>query len=125
MTDIIKRLKEATGPDRELDCDIAISLDFIATREYWSYDYAQTVAHYTASIDAALALVERMLPGWYYTITSHNTSMGNKPWCDLATHEYIHGDVLVEGVYFESAGPTIPLAILTALFTALEAKAHD
>ena len=75
LVDLRERVKKATGPDRELDCDLFVAA---ADSPFVSYypecvlaaqagftarlEIAQIPA-YTASIDAALALVERMLPG--------------------------------------------------------------
>lgn len=68
ISSLIKRLEEATGPDRELDADLAIACDLISEREWWSTDYLKfgLVPCYTASVDAAIALAERVLGpvGW-------------------------------------------------------------
>lgn len=65
--DIIKRLEQADGPSRELD---------LAIGEYWpdpkpfSSSINQQrggkppVFRFTDSLDASIALVERLLPGW-------------------------------------------------------------
>jgi len=109
-SDIIKRLKAATGPDRELDFSIEKfnlgDLGYVV--DHW--DTAQRhsiVAHYTASIDAALELVERMLPGWGVKVDTCGQAVlyagGKSDW------------------YLEDASSP-PLAILLALFCALEAQ---
>lgn len=76
LTPLLSRVEEATGPDRELDRDIAEHFyPEILTREHrvvvggqfaWQHPtYGLTrCEHYTASLDAALALCERVLPGW-------------------------------------------------------------
>lgn len=85
--DLLARVEAATGPDRELDA--ALWLDFTpgATRRastvksskgLWpDYTIDETreaggalivVPAYTASLDAALALVERVLPGWVWSV---------------------------------------------------------
>ena len=61
----------------------------------------------TTSIDAALALVDKMLPGWFYRVCPK--------YCELTHPKYRAKDV-------DGHGATPALAILTALFTALEAK---
>ena len=88
MTDIaglIERLEAATGPDRELDAAIVAHFNNASVRRYppqtdfgpgarwqfWSRDGAHflgseskfPVPPLTASLDAALALVERVRPG--------------------------------------------------------------
>lgn len=85
MTDLIKRLEEAEAGSRELDCEIAVLLDgFFTLPPMWEggpigYGYTDKsgarvspghggdllVRCYTTSLDAALALAERVLPqGW-------------------------------------------------------------
>ena len=76
--EIIKRLEGLTGPEREVDADIYIALHIPAERVgkidrlggcvgWWPKDgpseSAIDVTCYTASLDAAVALVERVLPG--------------------------------------------------------------
>jgi len=68
------------------------------------------VPNYTTSIDAALALVERLLPGWSWRI-------GNRPgggaWVLLGTSRQEH------------LGATPALALLSALLAALSSKAGE
>ena len=123
---ILERLRAATGPDRELDALIWLETTDGATRREstvtsstnlwppYTIDETRdatgrliTVPSYTASIDAALALVERMLPGRDIAVYA----FGGKEWrCIIGGH---------------TSWPKLmpaPLAILTALFAALEAK---
>ena len=121
---ILERLRGAHGPDRELDADIAAAVGE-APSDAWTriihkpgvYDLdagcwikdgvLRKPKPYTASIDAALALVERMLPGRDIAVYA----FGGKEWrCIIGGH---------------TSWPKLmpaPLAILTALFAALEAK---
>lgn len=85
--ELITRLEAATGPDREIDLDIAVGLKIAPGGEKWErrngrYDQGGSphlrenrapdpgpwptfsAQPYTASVDAALALLERVLPGW-------------------------------------------------------------
>ena len=55
MTDLIKRLKEAEAGSRELDLAIWSSQGFIGT-------LGEKMGCVTTSLDAALALAERVLP---------------------------------------------------------------
>jgi hypothetical protein len=91
MTNLIKRLEEAEAGSRELDCEIAVLLDgFFTLPPMWEggpigYGYTdksgvrispghggdQLVRRYTTSLDAALALAERVLPGWCWMIERH------------------------------------------------------
>ena len=76
MAKLLARVEAATGPDREIDGALALMEGWTFQKmkgdrepywrkpgatEYWN---RSTLINYTASIDAALALVERMLPGW-------------------------------------------------------------
>ena len=77
---LVERIEAATGPDRELDVEIALSLGIVTEREgntfyghrdygtmvleHDYYDYAggpPELPHYTTSIDAAMTLVPE---GW-------------------------------------------------------------
>lgn len=131
-TDIIERLQNATGPDREIDTSIWMLVTKGATRRHqrvssatyaWKpYVIDETrdaqgviivVPSYTASIDAAIALVERMLSGkvWYVRGKSDGTFF-----CQLYTSESQRGNDP------KANAPSAPLAILVALFRALEAQ---
>jgi len=121
MTDILKRLKEATGSDRELDAAIFWKL-FPGSKP--NLHTAMNIPDYTASIDAALALVERMLPGWDLSLFHRHTKSGwmarvRSPSYDLFCTNIVDGE--------EHCVPSAPIAILAALFTALEAQdtTHD
>jgi len=120
--DIIKRLEGAMGPDRELDWRIADALNIPSK---WSDSTIwppfmkgsaidKEIPLFSSSIDASLALVERMLPdanccgvekdanGWNAYVSRNSVDTGH--WL------------------VEAATLTAPLAILLALFRALEAK---
>jgi hypothetical protein len=87
MTDLLTRLESGVGPDKALDGEV-----WCKTRGYqfvtwdgagavyrdpnapkWDQGIkhrdAGGIAPYTSSIDAALSLVERMLPAWQFTIS--------------------------------------------------------
>lgn len=97
---LARRVAELTGPDREVDAllyvrfecivndgrdgdlgpfDPAISAYLTAgTKIDWLPTTPAAAPRYTASLDAALALVERVRPGWQadLSITSENTCAG-------------------------------------------------
>jgi hypothetical protein len=141
--DIIARLEKATGPDRELDARIHVAMfpdqeimtdggsvggpggirpaaystiglqwpdgDGLEIDPRGLADLIQAPA-YTASLDAALARVGEKLPGWIVRLDIYNsrTSAG------VESHD-------TEPMSFsEGEGPTSPLAVLLALFRALE-----
>lgn len=64
LRDLLERVERATGPDRELD------------RAIWKacgIDYRQSVTQpVTSSVDAALTLIGRVLPGWRVLLDSDN-----------------------------------------------------
>ena len=64
---------------------------------------------WTASLDAAIALVKRVLPGATYEVTT----TGMRPGASI-----LAGAGIGAGAY----APTPPLALLTAMFRALVAK---
>lgn len=126
--DIIDRLGNAQGRDRELDAAIAVAVDgfheFPPAWEGGPLNYAyyeadgtmmlpgnggdQLVPKYTASIDAALALVERLLPGFDWILGRTNDG--------LTIHCQLGGP-------FMHFGATPALAVLVSLFRHLDAEA--
>jgi hypothetical protein len=131
LTELRDLLDAATGPSRELDGDIIAALKMEPDRakegQHWerggfgSADWhlvgrlgASTKTWHapklTASIDTALALVERLLPGWRAVLETFG-KVKVQSFCTLK-----HVDVW--GSHF-GAAPTAPLAILRALVAAL------
>jgi len=139
---IIERLKAATGPDREIDARIKAYLepDFrfmtfpgdirgkrpaeyeplaavINSAGDWQAEFWGDVANicdaekWTSSLDAALALVERMLG---------KTSVYMSSTEEGVLGERFHRAEI--GSFGSQRAATLVLAILCALFTALEAK---
>jgi hypothetical protein len=87
MTDLIKRLEEAEAGSRELDALVFRRFGGPLPKEFagygveltWQADGSATMPvgemqvrydppAYTASLDAALALADRVLPGWYCAV---------------------------------------------------------
>lgn len=140
MTDLpslLARVKEATGPDSKFDQDLWEALTGECThREVKriefdddSYSELKCVAcgadtygkdrwtGISRSLDAALALCERVLPGWEWTIA--------QDWHDgpLYFAELAHR---LEGKKVEIGHPFSPaLALLAALITARMEQKHD
>lgn len=122
---LIGRLRKASGKDRELDYAISEWHRGPASGSFrWAhYD------RYTSSIDAALALVEKVLPGtmircataeWVYQSKSHDWTGGyvnRGPWAvikDWRDHQLAY-----------ATGASLPLAILLAMLVALEKKGKN
>lgn len=144
---LLERVEEANGPDRELDARIAVAFGDIEMRTgkhgiaffhapvqpgdwaflsgctrgedeaFVSLGSCSSTEEYTASVDAALALVERELPGWVWTLCAfrHDTE---KPWADVASKRFVNDEEGSDHEYADSSGATPPLAILAALLSA-------
>lgn len=107
LSELLARVKAATGPDRGLDCDIWCEL---FAPDAMVIDHAARFTPYTASIDAALALVKKLLPGWTVVLTWQPCLNPPEAFCELGGRRPSVGAV------------TEALALLAALLTALEAK---
>lgn len=132
--ELLKRLREATGEDRELDGLIEQALGILPSDAYWSVHnvYGDVVEHWvsgpygaynyhspeelTASLDAAIALVEKMLPGANWRIQFRDGTYKSSAIISRE-HPTKHFDVWVD-----RQGATPALALLIALLEALSAK---
>lgn len=86
LSELIARVEGATGPDRELDALVEIAArneearrtglepkhwaKWVVSRDFWVEDphTAYEPASHTRSVDSALALIERVLPGWSWSV---------------------------------------------------------
>lgn len=73
ITSLIEKLEGAEVGSRELDADVALQVGWtVHPGDNWIGPHAEiAVPDYTTSLDAALALAERVLPGWH---------IGVQPW---------------------------------------------
>lgn len=78
----------------------------------WQYDL-EDAPRYTSSLDAAIGLVERVRPGWLWTISNERDGR-----C-CATLGPAHSTFLLGGD-IESYGATAPVALLAALLASLQ-----
>lgn len=123
MTDLAtlaKLLDEATEPDQELDADIAEASGFRINRDHYTrytqewapyiYDWHGCNKHpmpkFTSSIDAALALMERVLPGCSYDIGRTQ---------DVECYATVYQPGML---YCHKVAPTLALALLKATVAA-------
>jgi hypothetical protein len=136
---LIERVKAATAQDRELDCQIAYALNYevegmaASFRSYCDVHdlkwgeiarhanspqsiLSHNLPRFTASIDAALALVERVLPGCYWTIEA------DACWIRVLTDDDV---AEFQGNKSGMGGRWTPLAILLALLQALKEHSND
>jgi len=105
-----ERVREAEGADREIDWSLyqAFTKDNQAVRNARHLHDGYPL--YTASIDAALALVEMVFPEW-----QHVTWGGVFPYGGMAELRSGAPECLV----FSGKAETLPLAILDAFLTAM------
>jgi len=110
LSDLLARVEAATGPDRELD-DAIVELMFgksmlVITEDAGTVWRNHKAPFYTASIDAALALAERVLP-------DHEIEM----------FQLFHGNgwgVNFRAKHIDTAyAPTPALALIAAILKAL------
>lgn len=124
MLDLIERLEKAEAGSRELDCEIGLIVRTNGRGEIVQWGNGEWVIQdaggpyvvddFTTSLDAALALAERVLPGWSRGVFEDEP--GNQPpW--LATLTEVCDARAVEG--HEGAGATAPLALCIAILRAL------
>lgn len=128
---LLERVEKAEGPDRELDALIEVATfktistdddliyakpvhrdDNCAKGTFWRKSRSgaslHTAPEYTDSIDGAVALVERCLPGWIWDASSTGTA-----WVQSPGGDHFSGQI-------KPYKP--PLAILSALLRALLAQ---
>ena len=122
---LLERVRAAKGPDYEIDCEIAQALEFETT---FSEDDGSCfvrfqpgalimlpVPSYTASVDAALALVERKLPGAEMKLQINGPDRDWQTACvRVSPLTMLCGEC-----------PTLPLAIVSALLQALKDSSHE
>jgi hypothetical protein len=124
LSELLERVKAATGPDRELDDAIRHAIDgkMVEPQLLWRETFP-----YTASIDDALALTERMLPGWAWCVQKIVGVPSRAPTQDCEADLWVPAAKDAQIVWagkrrFRADGATPALAILAALLSALEAK---
>jgi len=146
MQKLLERVRAAEGPDRELDAFLCEAFDLPKCQEpdclpdvlrriidcvKVTHDEDPDVPFYTSSIDSALALVERLLPGWQWLVRS--ASKDGKCFARLESPDFADvvweaGDKetrdIIRGEEALGKAATPPIAILAALLSALLAPAR-
>jgi hypothetical protein len=116
LSELRERVERASGADPEMDIDIWCEIfapDAIAV------DFGFRAPPYAASIDAALALVERRLGVYSIKVTIDPSGEG----ADLTWWpEGLSGE---RELHFKAVSNSACLAILTALLRALESQEQD
>lgn len=121
ITSLIEKLEGAEVGSRELDADVALQVGWtVHPGDNWIGPHAEiAVPDYTTSLDDALALADRVLPG-------HDWSLGHLPTSDDADHQEHHefGCFFYAHPHVASRqdglghGATAPLAMVTAILRA-------
>ncbi len=70
---LITRLSKLDAPDREVDALIGKHLFPDEAKSFFDFN----APAYTASVDAAIALAERVLPGWGWELASNTSHIKN------------------------------------------------
>lgn len=121
LSSLIERLEKAEGPDTELDVDIAIALNIIPSREWWSFNYIKSgiLGHYTGTIDAAATLASRMLPSWHADIDL----LSHPPMSEKFGARLFDANGSWRNIAAEAVTPA--LALVLATLRALQSKGGD
>ena len=127
MTDLpalLARVEAAVGPNTMLDVDLCVFLHQYSEQGYERFGRHFPVGYYvaeqgiapayTASLDAALALVERVQPDWWPGFQKNRHTNDWSAWLEKA------GRPADEGI--EVTAPTAPLALLAALLRSLSTE---
>lgn len=141
LPDLIAKLEQAEGPSRELDAEIRAMLfagdDAYAAKSPFNGEWCvykgvdrngreklhenRTVPHalwngeYTASIDAAVALVNRVLPDAFWIVSRGRLRL-EEP---LYAAQILFG---VDEILGEAEGNSLPIVIVLAILRALSSK---
>lgn len=144
LQDLLRRVESATGADRELDRDLFMALvpcdrapfrywapvdehnGHGEPREGWVYyaphcGQAIEVPAYTASLDAALALVERCDPGFKWRVAAYTPAEAQACGIDRAERPF-WATCGLPSEQEQATGKTPALALLAALLRALNTK---
>ena len=154
LSDIIERLEKAEAGSHKLDEAIALSVvgmtkknrlaEFPSHDPVWEFTDGRTsgsshaiVPRYTTSVDAAISLAGKVLPGWAWKLGT--CCVSDDAWVTPDFNSPVHGERLkrefpnlVAGSVFDagvdidlrpSGRPAIALCI--AILTALKAKAQQ
>lgn len=121
---LIERLRGMTGPDREVDAEIASATGWtheVNTEEDYECwrdpdERARYLPRFTSSVDSALAFTDRVLPGCAVRI---QRNLNGTMWAQLQRRAADNARLF--DVWSESGEQaSLPLAILLATLTALQ-----
>lgn len=111
LSDLIERVKKATGPDRELDANVMNAIArkpsgrWLAEDDPWQNKEDDDLApEVTSDLSAAVALTERVLPGCDWSLERY----ADNAWAFVSGHS--------------AEAPTPALALVLATLMAVQAK---
>lgn len=112
LRELLERVEKATGPNTEIEVELIQR--FISAKEGDLHRrYTIAVYGFTSSIDAAIALVERVRPGWAWNVG--NVGEEDRPSVALTVPFEPYQD-------FVAHGATPALAVIAALLRSLIAE---
>jgi len=128
LAELLERVKAATGPDSELADAVWLAVvpgaqrvnkmaQWPEEKPIWEYfdpernTYSRFIPNILGSIDAALALTERILPGHQWMLDKQPDHFDCVIW-----------DGVTPKAKANETAPTLPLSILAALLSALIAQ---
>lgn len=135
MEDLIKRLEAAEAGDQDLSLEVNIALEGgepvgktanYVMEPYWAIRRPNPAyvggfengPNYpvTTSLDAALALAERVLPGWLWDVTTITTAVGGlrKPLASVVRPDQPEGEEIKTWGYASAPALALCIAILRA-----------
>ena len=118
---LIDRLSKLEGPDREVDAAIWMHLiEKPGINDKIDRDMVGRYPSYTASIDAAIALAEIVLPGWKWRVG--RTELFPNGWAYVHKYDPSNCDRTDEAACADGKAATPAIALLIALLRAKEAS---
>lgn len=120
LTSLIERLEKAEGPSRELDRAIWEAFGS-PSRSDGVPEFAGFlgIAMFSSSIDAAVSLAERVLPGWFFEHIG-NDAMGEDDYMSWLGWTVELSPGMSAGA--QGQAKTLPIAIVIATLRALQSK---
>ena len=137
-SNLITRLSKLDAPDRGMDAEIEVAVRRIEAarsglaEEYWAnwqaspdgtvYDPHTRYSSnpFTASVDAAIALAERVLPGWKWRVG--RTELFPNGWAYVHKYDPSNCDRKDEAACADGRAANPAIALLIALLRAKEAS---
>lgn len=144
LSSLIARLEAAEGPSRGLDAEISAIVEphlfdapgFTPIRPIpaFRYDPSENVIRFeggglmdvrffppvTSSIDAAVSLAERVLPGWFWRCGS--TPLFPNGWAHVSRYHADHCDRQDEASCADGKAANVAIALVLATLRALQQK---